>query len=130
MLGTIIILICIGIVCYVLYLQGFLTTNCKIALMYMGSIRGNDSCKASFKSCSGYMKRVIRFRESKSYRFVLNAELEKGELEVKILNSSKEPVMILNGTHPSAMVEMDKNRRYYLIFSFKSASGNYEFRWE
>lgn len=126
----IILFICLGVVFYILYIQGILVVNSKTAVTFVGSIRGNGHCQASFTSCNGEMKRVIKFKESKAYRFTLTSELEKGEIDVMVLDSSKQPVMLLNYIQPSAVVEVDKKRRYYLVLSFKSASGTYKLKWE
>lgn len=75
----IIILICLGILFYILYMQGFLVINSKRAVMFMGSIRGKSNCKARFTMCSGSMKRVIRFEENRTYNFSLNSKLTSGE---------------------------------------------------
>lgn len=129
-MGKIIILfLSLGFVFYILYVQGVLIVNTKRAVMFVGSIRGKDNCRANFTSCSGYMKRVIKFKESKTYSFVLHSELEKGEIEVKILDATKQPIMTLNHIKQTAMIAVDKKRRYYLIFTFKSASGKYELKW-
>ena len=127
---VVIFLIFIGLVFYVLYTQGILVVNCKKAIMFVGSIRGNTSCRADFKSCSGYMKRVIKFKRSGAYFFMLDSELEKGELEITILDSSKQTVLILNHIQQSGTIEVDERQRYYLVFSFKSASGKYELKWQ
>ena len=127
---VVVFLIFIGLVFYVLYTQGMLVVNCKRAILFVGSIRGKDSCRASFKSCSGYMKRVIKFERSRAYYFMLDSELEKGELEIAILDSSKQPVLMLNHIQQSGTIEVDARQRYYLVFSFKSASGKYELKWQ
>lgn len=126
----VILLICLGVVFYILYAQGIMVVNSKTAVMFLGSIRGNGHCSASFTSCSGKMKRVIKFKESKTYRFILTSELEKGEMDVMVLDSLKQPVMTLNYMQPSGVIEVDKKKRYYLVFSFKEASGKYELKWE
>lgn len=106
------IILCIGllIVFYILYINGIMVINSKRALEFIGSIRGNGSCKASFKGCSGYMKRVIKFKESTVYKFLLDCELEKGELEVSILDSEKEPVMVLDKGRRCSTIVVDKRK--------------------
>ena len=47
---TIVLLIAMGIVSYWLYINGYLMTNAKRAVMYVGSMRGR---KASFTACTG-----------------------------------------------------------------------------
>lgn len=76
------------------------------------------------------MKRVIKFERSRAYYFMLDSELEKGELEIAILDSSKQPVLMLNHIQQSGTIEVDERQRYYLVFSFKSASGKYELKWQ
>lgn len=127
---VIIILICLGILFYVLYMQGLMVINSKRVVMFMGSIRGRDNCKAKFTMCSGSMKRVVRFKENRTYIFSLNSELSNGEVEVKILDSSKQPVITLNSNISEAHFDADKRQRYYLVFLFESATGSYELRWE
>lgn len=124
------ILLTLGIVFYLLYLQGYMVVSSKRAVLFVGSVRGNGSCKASFSSCSGYMKRVMRFKESKAYYFTLDYELQKGDMEVKLLDASKQPIAILNQSCRNVMIDVDRKGRYYLVFTFKSASGNYELKWE
>ena len=126
----IIIFICLAILFYILYMQGFLVINAKRAVMFMGSIRRKSDCKAKFTMCSGSMKRVIRFEEDKTYNFSLNSKLTSGEMEVKILDSSKQPVITLDSNNPKANLDADRKQRYYLVFLFESATGSYELRWE
>lgn len=114
---------------YLLYINGYMVINAKRAIMFVGSIRGKDSCKARFSSCSGYMKRVIRFDESRSYNFVLVPELTEGELVVEILDSNKQNIMKLDAYNRYANIVVDKKKRYYLVFNFQSASGSYELDW-
>ena len=57
------LLVIMGIAFYFLYINGYLVTNAKRAVMYIGSLGGR---KATFTSCTGYTKRVIKFRESGS----------------------------------------------------------------
>lgn len=130
MLKIVIIFLCLCILFYLLYINGILVINAKRAVMFVGSIRGNSHCRASFSSCTGYIKRVIRFKESKTYQFTLHSELENGELEVMILTSSQQPVVSLNSAQRNAVVDMDCSKRYYLIFTFRSATGTYELNWD
>ena len=59
----IIILFCmIGILSYLLYINGYMVVASKRALMFLSSKRGR---KAMFSSCTGYIKRVIKFKNSK-----------------------------------------------------------------
>ncbi|MCH5188450.1 MAG: hypothetical protein J1F63_08605 [Oscillospiraceae bacterium] len=126
----IIIFICLGILFYILYMQGFMVINTKRAVMFVGSIRGKSNCKAKFTMCSGSMKRVIRFEESRAYNFSLKHELQNGKMAVNILDSSKQPMITLDSNNIKARLNADKKQRYYLVFLFKSATGSYELSWE
>lgn len=123
------VVLVVGILFYVLYIYGYMVINAKRAVMFVGSIRGYDSCKASFSSCDGYMKRVMRFTESKTYHFALESELTKGAMSVEILDAGKQKVLELNSIHPGDSLDVQKNERYYIIFRFQMASGKYELRW-
>lgn len=123
----IIIVLILGIVFYLLYINGFLVINAKRAVMYVGSMRGN---KATFSSCTGYTKRVIRFRENKTYRLVFNSELTQGDVSAELLDSAKQLVICLNSKARSGDINVERGKRYYLIFRFKSATGNYVLSWD
>lgn len=105
-----------------LYNMGYMVINAKSAVSYVGSIKGNG---ATFTSCSGYIKRIVRFQEDKTYTFFLHAELTKGDISVELLDSAKQKIMCLTRSHPSAVMDVVKNKRYYLIVNFKSATGRY-----
>ena len=104
-----------------------MVTSAKTAVSFVGSLRGN---KAAFSSCNGYMKRIVRFKEDKSYSFVLEAELTKGEITVELLDSAKQPIMCLSSNNPRAALALEKNKRYYLVFRFSSATGKYTLSWD
>ena len=124
---TIIILIAVLLICYLLYINGYMVTKCTKAVMYVGSKRGK---KARFNSCSGYIKRVIKFEESRIYRITLDAELTKGEITAEIADKSKNIVAVLDSISNTAEIQAEKGKRYYLTMRFKSAAGQYEIDWK
>lgn len=126
----IVMLLCLAALFYFLYMQGLLVLSAKRAVMFVGSIRGGSNCKARFSSCGGSMRRVMKFREDKTYKFSLESELSQGEMEVKILDASKQPALTLDSRHTSALLAARKKQRYYLVFSFTSATGSYTLSWE
>nr|MDE7297452.1 hypothetical protein [Lachnospiraceae bacterium] len=73
----IVIALCACAAFYLLYINGWMIINAKRAVMYIGSRRGNQ---ATFSSCTGYIKRVVRFRESRTYHFTFEPELSAGEV--------------------------------------------------
>lgn len=118
---VVMILIAAGVF-YLLYSNGYMIINRKTALTYFGSRKGTS---ANFTSCSGYIKRIVRFKADQKSTFRLNAELTKGDVSVELLDSSKTRIMYLDRTSPSAEITVEKNRKYYLIINFQSASGRY-----
>lgn len=126
MVKAIILLVFIGILSYLLYINGYMVISSKHAFMFLGSKRGK---KAMFSSCTGYIKRVIKFKESKVYHVNFGLELEKGEVALELLDEKKQIILSLNGNDTSE-IEVESRKRYYMILRFKSATGNYEVTWE
>ena len=50
---------------YFLWVNGYMILNAKRALLFVVSLRGKNKCAVSFSSCSGYVKKVIKFNESR-----------------------------------------------------------------
>ena len=126
-IAPIILLIIMDIGFYFLYINGYLVTNAKRAVMYIGSLGGR---KANFTFCTGYTKRVIKFKESGSVHFNIALEISKGEVIMELLDTNKQCILQLSNTQPSAVVHIDAKKRYFLVFRFKSASGSYLLTWE
>lgn len=113
---------------YGLYESGLLIIKSRRALTFIGSIRGKR-CSATFTSCSGTMRRVVRFGEDQTCRLRLEAELKQGDLAVELLDARKQPVMRLDREHPCMEAQVSKGMRYHLVFRFQSASGRYVLEW-
>ena len=105
-----------------LYSQGYMVFKSINAVTFVGSAKGNS---AKFSGCSGWMKRVTKFRETCTYTFVLDAELRKGDMSVELFDSAKQKILHLNPSHPRASVTVDKNEKYHLVINFSSATGRY-----
>lgn len=126
MIKTISLFAVIGIVMYLLYINGYMMLNNKKALTFIGSQRGR---KASFSSCDGRMKRVVRFEESRNYAFSLDLQLSKGEMQVELLDG-KDVLIHLDADKPTGCTEITANKRYYLVYRFAKATGKYELKYE
>ena len=126
MVKAIILLVFIGILSYLLYINGYMVISSKRAFMFLGSERGK---KAMFSSCTGYVKRVIKFKESKVYNIDFKLELEKGEVVLELLDAKKQVILSLNKSE-CFKIKVESRQRYYMILRFKSATGNYEVTWE
>lgn len=105
-----------------LYNQGYMVSKSISAVSFVGSTKGNS---ASFSSCSGYLKRVIKFKENGIYTFVLDVELSKGDISIELLDSTKQKIMQLNCTNRIESITVDKKEKYYLVINFRSATGSY-----
>lgn len=122
-MGKLILIVLIVTAVYsLLYLCGCLVIHRKRAVVFISTKRGNQ---ATFTGCTGYMKRIIRFRENKNYRFILDCALNKGKMEIELLDTDKQQLMCLNSQNQSANIPAEKNKRYTLIFRFRSATGKY-----
>lgn len=121
----------IALLFYLAYLNGFLSINAKFATLFMESwVKGKNGSRARMIGCKGYIKRVIKFKENREYRFELQVGLLKGTMSVEIQNRQKETVLELDPAVSEAVLEMKKGERYYLILRFADAEGDYIFTWE
>ena len=105
-----------------LYNQGYMIVKSTSAVSFVGSANGSS---ARFSSCSGYIKRIVRFKDDATYTFILDADLSKGDMSVELLDSAKQRIMQLNCASNRASIAVEKKKKYYLVFNFKSATGNY-----
>ena len=126
MLQSILILVLMAAVFYILYINGYMIMNAKKATLFFGKERGKY---ARFTSCSGYMKRVIRFKESREYEFSFETELEKGEVCVELWRGNKDKILSLTD-RGTQTVRVGSKERYYLVLRFVSATGSYHVDWK
>ena len=124
---SILLLFSMGIMYYLLYANGYLVINSKRAVKYIGSMRGR---KASFTSCTGYIKRVIKFKEDGSVQFYLDLDVSRGEVIMELFDETKECILKLDNTKQSANILVEASKRYYLVFRFRAASGSYLLSWK
>lgn len=90
---------------------------------------GKNGDRTALESCTGWVRHMGRFYESKTYELVLDAQLSKGDVEVLLLDKKKQPLLKLSKEFPSQAINLDRNSRYYLRWEFKNASGKCELRW-
>lgn len=119
--AVLLILVLVGLFVF-LYNQGYMVINSKSAVSFIGSTSGSG---ASFTSCNGYRKRIIRFPSDGTYTYIFDAQLSKGDMSVELLDSAHKKIMHLNCTNRSASVCVEKKKKYYMIINFKSATGRY-----
>lgn len=135
MIRTIVLLVLIGIVLFALYESGIIATKAKVSKIFIGSMGfGGPCCRARFSGTDGWIKRVVRFRENRDYRFLLEGEIRKGAVTAELQNAYKESVLILRADeeNPRAAgrVSAEAGRRYELVVTFEWADGNYQLTWQ
>ena len=126
-IGWVLIIVGMVLLFYILYINGYMVMNSKRALMYVGVAWGK---RASFTSCSGYTKRVIKLDEPRTYYFDLNLELNKGDVTVEILDRQKQCLLSLDQNTAQGSINVEKGNRYYMVVRFRAASGNYAIDWK
>ena len=125
MLESILIMATLVAVFYLLYINGYMIINAKRATLFFGKNRGKY---ARFASCSGFMKRVIRFKENREYEIHFETELEKGEVSIELWDNKQEKVLSMTN-QGRQIVTVESKRRYFLILRFESATGSYHIEW-
>ena len=113
---------------YILYCQGFAVLRRTTAIIIVFR-HGKNADRATLDSCTGWIKHVGRFHESKTYEFFLDAQVSKGNVEVILLDRKKQKLMKLNPQFPTCKIELDARNRYYLRWEFKGVTGKCELRW-
>lgn len=113
---------------YVLYRQGFGVLKRISAIMFVFR-PGKNADRATLDSCTGWVKHAGRFSESRTYDFLLNTHLSKGNAEVALLDGKRQTLMKLTPQQPSCKIDLDAKNRYYLRWDFQSATGKCELQW-
>ena len=126
MVGGIIAVLCAGIALFELYFAGLVPVSSKRAVMFSGSMDGK---RVSFASCSGYIKRIVRFRSDGSCTMRLAAELTKGDMWVELSDSGGNLLAHLDGQGAESSFPVRAGERYRLLVRFKGASGKYDLDW-
>ena len=127
---AILIVLLLPIIYYLLYNTGYMVTGSKSAKMFVGKNRGTNAYWMQFADCSGELKRIIRFRHSKEYKFFLDANIAMGNVSIEILDKDKNVLFCLTPESPEATITADRTQKYYSVYKFEDATGSYEMRWE
>ena len=124
---TVILLVALGVILYIQYRNGYIHIQSKSAVMYVGSVGDKY---ATFTSCSGYTRCVVRFKKSGTIRFTFQSELFAGNVTAELLDASKKVVLQLSSANPIADLQVEAKKMYYLVIRFQSATGSYQLDWE
>lgn len=113
-----------------LYYGGVLTLQQKRALLFIGTGSFKKRCfGASFTDCTGFTRRVLRVKESRSYGFFLTGHIQEGSV-CATLQAQGTPLAALTTDSPTATVFLEKGKRYRLEVRFRHASGDYQLEWD
>lgn len=130
LIKTLIILIVVLVIVILLYNNGMLTFSNKKAYMFIGKNSLSKKCfSASFKGCTGYVKRVLIFRKSGEYTFKLESGVTSGEIKAVLKNSDKTDVFVLTPECDEIILNISEGK-YYLSIEMYKAYGKYNFNWK
>ncbi len=111
------------------YWGAIATTKCIKAILFAFLPR-KDKDQVALNACTGWVRHMGRFYENRTYAFVLDMQLTKGEAEVLLLDQKKQQILKLSSQAPSQSIYLEgKTSRYYLQWKFQHASGKCELRW-
>jgi len=112
------------------YEMGWGVIQSKRALTFIGSMGfGRNRLRVTFSRCTGYVKRVVRFRKEQEYTFSFTPALTKGRVWAELLGPDKSLLFELSEDRPSATLSPQKGKRYLLIVRFDHADGSFTLNW-
>ena len=124
------ILIAVSIILfYILWINRYLIKSRKTSALFVGSLRPQNRCKFKFKNCNGYIKKVIRIRESRNYKFTFNSNITNGYVTAEIQDINKKILLQLDKYNPESAIKLEKEHRYYLVLRFAKADGEFDLAW-
>lgn len=117
-----------GAAVYLLYCKGLAVSKSIAAIIFVFR-PGRAADRVTLDSCTGWVKHVGRFPESRTYAFTFDAQLSNGNAEVVLLDRKKRQLLKLSQQSPTGKIALDGKDRYYLRWDFKHATGKCELRW-
>jgi len=112
-----------------LWINGYLIESRKIAILFVGSYRKRNGFKIKFKSCNGYIKKVIRLKDSHNYKFSFINNITEGYVITEIQDKNKKILLQLDKSNPESAIYLENKQRYYLVLRFENADGELEITW-
>lgn len=114
-------------VIYLLYINGLATFTNKKALIFLGKYSLNKKeYSATFKACTGYVKRVLVFKKAANITFCFNSNLDNGEIKAVINSSKGETIAVLTSENPTFTLDVTPEK-IFLTIEFYKAYGNCKF---
>lgn len=121
-------IVIVSILVYILYCQGIAVSRSIRAILHVFRPE-KDADRVTLDSCTGWVRHVGKFHESRTYQFVFEDQLSKGDVDVLLLDKQKQPLLKLNRQSPTGKVELDGKNRYYLRWEYRNATGKCELHW-
>lgn len=114
---------------YVLWINGYLIKSRKTSILFVGSLRPKNRCKLKFIYCNGYIKKVVKIRESRDYKFAFISNIKNGYVTAELQDANKRILLQLDKDNPESTIKLEKNKRYYLVLKFVKAEGEFDLTW-
>lgn len=114
---------------YVLWINGYLIESKKTSVLFKGSYGRKKRCNIKFKTCNGYIRKVIKIREGRNYQFTFNSNITMGYVTAEIQDANGKILLQLDKNNPESAIKLEKNYRYYLVLRFENADGELVFTW-
>lgn len=114
---------------FVLYRRGIAVTKSIQAISFV-FLPGRGADKAILDTCTGWVRHIGRFGESRTYTFFLDDHLLRGSAEVLLLDGKKQPLLKLNRQSLAGRVDLNRKNRYFLRWEWKGATGRCALHWE
>lgn len=130
LIKSIIVLIAVISVIYILYINGLIIFSNKKALMFISKNSLSKKCiSATFKACTGFVKKVLPLKENREYTFNLECNVDNGEIKVIIKNSDKKTILSLTPENPTETIYLNSGK-YYISIELYKAYGKYSFSYK
>lgn len=101
-----------------------------MSLLFYPKLRNiKYSWGANFAYARGFTRRVVKFDESKEYKFNLEYLVDEGNLIIEILDKHKNIIATLNKENTNLSILVNKKERYYIKTRFLKCSGSYYLTW-
>ena len=104
------------------YFLGIAVTKCITAVLFVFQ-PGKSRDRVLLDACTGWVRHMGRFYESRAYAFVLDTNLSKGNVEVSLLDKRKQPLLRLTGQSPAQVISLDGKSRYYIRWDSVNFAG-------
>ena len=120
----VLILVVLCLLLHVLKINGFLFISKKKAKLFIcRPIKNEKRLNIKFAACTGYLRKVMRFKEERKYEISFTGEVRSGSCVLELLNSNKSVVLTKNLNEEATLYLPDLTQKYMLSINFENADG-------